>query len=353
MAGILDRIKRIVHSIPGPVRSAGKIVLDSLLPGGSGVVELVAETLDWATKGGSGTPPPASPTEHQLTAQTLEILQTQIAELAEVTNALQSEKQEGFIRGRLIHDTDMPEVLHRLEDLAQQFDRFRTSQEKLLQQQLHHTQRLDGMLRLTGRLVGVSDLLSELQADVIDYPNFDKSLRLYQHGVSALSAGNLKGSQTDFQQVAQARPQSCAASLALETVKVVSLPPDDPSLSSRVQQALDRIPAKVSLPVGSRRVRSLTDQEVRGVFTGQSQLPDLIIWDCSCLTDSGLQWLCYLLPNLTRLSLRKAHQITDSSIPAPSALTKLRSLLLWGARMSLEGQQRLMDCLPGLALNVR
>jgi hypothetical protein len=92
---------------------------------------------------------------------------------------------------------------------------------------------------------------------------------------------------------------------------------------------------------------------VQAVFTGQGQLTDLIIWDCSGLTDIGLQWLCYLLPNLSRLSLHKGHQITDGSIPALGALSRLRSLLVWGAHMSLNGQQRLMGCRPELTLNVR
>jgi hypothetical protein len=353
MAGILNRIKQLAQAISGPVRAAGKVVLGSLLPGANKVVELIAETLGWGSGDSAETPPPASPAEYQLTAQMLEILQTQLDELAEVANALQSDRQEGYIRGRLIHDTDMPEVLQRLDDLAQQFDRFRHNQEKLLQQQLHHRQRLDGMLQLTSRLVGISDLLSEMQAERVEYPNFDMALQLFQQGASALSDGDLKGSLTNFQQLAQTRPQSRAASLALGTVRVVSLPPNDPSLPAKVEQLLARIPPKVGPPAGSRRLRSLTDHEVRTVFTGQSQLTDLIIWDCSCLTDVGLQWLCYLLPNLSRLSLRKGHQITDGSIPSLSALSLLRSLLVWGAHMSLTGQQRLMDCCPGLALNIR
>src|SRR5262245_23539357 len=156
---VLKRLKHLVDSIPGPVRSAGGLVFDTLLPGGARVVELVKETIDWAT--GKGAPPQATEPDYERLEGLLKILKGRLDDVAEAVNALQVSAQiPGYVRGKIINGPDMPEALRDLDDLARRFDVLEASHRQLLRHYHFAGPMLEKVLVLTRRLVGVSELTS-------------------------------------------------------------------------------------------------------------------------------------------------------------------------------------------------
>jgi hypothetical protein len=289
--------------------------------------------------------------------KTLQIVRTEIDDLAENVNALQSEQQKrGLIRGRLIYDPDMPIALRSLDCLVEEFDALRASHQQMLQHQKYTGELLNNMLTLTNKLVGMGGLVSELQVRNAPHATFDQALQLYGNGSRALDCGRINNAVAEFNQLARLQPNSQVASFALDTANIVALPVNDPSISGRVQSLLRRIP---EVPVDvlqttSLSIPSLSDDQVLAGFARHQQLQSVIIWNCSLLTDNGIAALCRLVPNLTKLSIRRGMQITDRSVPALCSLRQLRHLLLWQTRVTNEGANRLRNCLSSLRdLNIR
>ncbi len=337
---VFSRIRDMIQKIPAPVRCAGEVVLDTLLPGGPGIVRLVKETVDWATKNEPAPTPSASPGDQQRVELMLGILQGQLEDVAEKVNRFPSTDQaKGYIRGCIINDEDIPAALRDLDGLAQQFDVLQASQRELLQQQHFSGELLQQLLVLTRRLVGVSDLASDLRAAHTSYPDFASSLDLFQAGAVAFSKGQLQGARQAFEKLKAVQPNLPTVAIAFDTVNAAGSPADSPLTASLVESILRRLPPPSTKKLS--RDFPIRDEEVPTTFARHGELQELILWNCSNLTDTGLAALCSMLPRLTKLSLRKAYKITDRAIPAIRGLSQLQRLLLWKSQVTQRAANQL------------
>jgi parallel beta-helix repeat protein len=196
---------------------AAQTVLGAILPGGSGVVALVDKAFDsaekkaqddWEINLSKGVE--ASAEELERLSEVLDVLggdlnlvTAQVARMERLPDvAIQ------LVETALATDARCQEAARRLEGLAQRFERLAAQQERLLAGQ-------EEMLPLLRRTVGVCDFVEELRASGFAADAFSELLRAFQAALRLLGLGRVAEAEGALARLAQARPQSATAAVAL------------------------------------------------------------------------------------------------------------------------------------------
>ena len=364
-----NKLRQVVGKIPDKVREAvckaGKSIIGGLVPGGLPAIELTKAVYDWVTGAGSKQQPRASSSDIDRARAIICVLTEKLDDLAVAVAGMPKDKQEqgeGLIRWRIINDSDMAEVMRELEEEVRSFDVVNTHYRSILTHQGYSGQQLEILLKLALRMIGMSELVPELEAAKRDTHHTDNSfgdatyysvIQSFQAGAVAISQGKFPTAQEMFKQASIDAPRSAIAKAALATAVVVSHPP-----KSDTGDVVRRINASLPppLPIGEGSIRihiPIRDEDVPITFPNGWAAGDVILWDAGNLSDRGIQILCEILPGLKRLSIRKARQITNASVPHLCKLPLLQNLLLWNSKLTQAGVQELQRSRNWIGLNLR
>jgi DNA-directed RNA polymerase subunit RPC12/RpoP len=362
------KFKQWFQAIPKAVREAvaggGKALLEGVVPGAAPAIELTKAVLEWALEKDSPERPKAGEKDVE---RVVEVVTTLTGKLDDLVAALarmpkdRREQGEGLVRGRVIHDSDMPEVIRELEDEVRTFDVLKAHYRAMLKRQGYGSQLLEDMLGLTLRFVGLSELLPEIEAAkrsarLTDGEFEEKAtaaVKSFQDGARSFGRGNFAKAAESFGRVTAVAPKSVIARGAWETAKVVSGPPNA-GTAQQVRDILKRLPSPSPVGGGVIRVHfPIRDEEVPGTFPSGRKVRDVILWNACNLSDKGMRALCATLPGVTRLSVRNARRLTDGVVPDLCKLSQLQRLLIWGSRLTQSGVSQLQSNRHWDVLNLR
>lgn len=363
-----DKIKQATNSLPKPVGEAmwiaGKSVLGALLPGAAPAIDLTKVVVDWAMEKNASPQPQVAANDLERVTEVIRILTQRVDDVVQVLARMPADKQEqgeGWIRQRMIHDSDMPAVLWDLEEEVRNISVLKTHYRNLLRRKGYSDQVLEEMLLLTMRFVGLSEVIPELEAAKERAKLSDKegqvkilsAVQSFQEAARSYCDGNFTKATQSFKQVVDAAQTAAIARVAFDTAAIAAGPLNSDT-ERRVHDIVHRLPPPPL--VGERSLRfgfPMKDEDILTTFSNGRGVKDVILWNASNLSDAGIRILCESLPSLTRLSIRKGRRLTDGSIPHICKLQSLERLLIWGSQLTPVGIKRLQAIRHWENLNIR
>ena len=213
-----------------PVKFAAKLVLGSVVPGGSAVVDLVGLALDCVHETvrdqielNESKMPPTTAADLQRLEGVLDLLSGDLGALAAQMAALEQlpEVAKQQLDVALATDDRCRAALGKLDALAKGFDVLREQNVKILKGQNYSAGLLEEMLPLMRRMAGIFDYVEELHAAGVSVSEFRAFLIPFRAGQRALGEGRIGEAQAKLSEAAIARPQSGAAAVALAAVQAV------------------------------------------------------------------------------------------------------------------------------------
>ncbi len=225
-----EKIVSLYKRFGAPVKFAAKLVLGSVVPGGSAVVDLVGLALDCVHETVRGQ---IELDEAQMLATTaadlqrlegvLDILSGDLgpltAQMAELEQLPEVAKQQLDVA--LATDDRCRAALGKLDSLARGFDVLREQNALLLQGQGYAAGMLEEMLPLMRRMAGIADYVEDLHAAGVTGEEFRVLVGVFREGQRDLGQGRIAEAKAKLSEASRARPTSGAAAVALAAVQAV------------------------------------------------------------------------------------------------------------------------------------
>ena len=236
-----EKVVGLYRRFGAPAKFAAKLVLGSVVPGGSAVVELVGAALDCVHETvrdqielDEAKMPAATAADLQRLEGVLDILSGDLEALTAQMAALESlpDVARQQLDVALATDDRCRAALGKLDGLAKGFDVLREQNAKILKGQGYAAGMLEEMLPLMRRMAGIFDYVEELHAAGVSGSEFRSLLAVFREGQHALGQGRIAEAKAKLSEASQARPTSAAAAVALAAVQAVGhdLPAAEQSL---------------------------------------------------------------------------------------------------------------------------
>ncbi|MGH7169857.1 MAG: serine/threonine-protein kinase [Gemmataceae bacterium] len=212
----------------GAAKSAAKMALSALLPGGSVVVDLVEVVLDCVHETAKDQlifvdrPLAASAEDLRRVEEMLGTLTDDLAPFMERVVRLEKRQDEVdrvFAEAMETLDERGRNALDHIDHLARRFDILEAQNKKLLQGQGYASGMLAEMLPLMRRMASVADFIEDLCKAGVSPSDFRSCLHEFQDAARAFRDGRIAEAGMRFQKAAQSQPQSAAAATALAGAK--------------------------------------------------------------------------------------------------------------------------------------
>ncbi len=223
-----EKVVVLYRRFGAPAKFAAKLVLGSVVPGGSAVVELVGAALDCVHETirdqivlDEAKMPAASAADLQRLEGVLDILSGDLGALTAQMAALEQlpdvAKQQLDVA--LATDDRCRAALGKLDGLAKGFDVLREQNSKILKGQGYAAGMLEEMLPLMRRMAGIADYVEDLHAAGVSGSEFRSLLAVFREGQRDLGQGRIAEARTKLTEASRARPTSGAAAVALAAVQ--------------------------------------------------------------------------------------------------------------------------------------
>jgi formylglycine-generating enzyme required for sulfatase activity/predicted Ser/Thr protein kinase len=241
-----EKVVGLYKRFGSPVKFAAKLVLGSVVPGGSAVVELVGLALDCVHETvrdqiefDEAKMPRATAADLQRLEGVLDILSGDLGALTAQMAALEQlpEMAKQQLDVALATDDRCRAALGKLDVLAKGFDVLREQNSKILKGQGYAAGMLEEMLPLMRRMTGIADYVEELHTAGVTGSEFRALLAPLRDGQRALGEGRIAEAKAKLSEASQARPTSGTVAVALAAVQAADhdLPAAEQSLSRAVR----------------------------------------------------------------------------------------------------------------------
>ncbi len=187
-------------------------------------MELVSSALDCVHETVKDNPevddskmPPATEPDLGRLESVLDVLAGELGGLTMKIAALQGlpHKAAEILDAALKTDDHCRTALHKLDALAQGFDRLREQNTALLRRLNYATAILEQMLPLMLKASSVADYVEELGLEELAAAEFRVKLNAFRDGQRALAQGRIREANARLLEVARSRPRSAAAAVAV------------------------------------------------------------------------------------------------------------------------------------------
>jgi serine/threonine protein kinase len=241
-----EKVVGLYKRFGSPVKFAAKLVLGSVVPGGSAIVELVGLALDCVHETvrdqiefDEAKMPRATAADLQRLEGVLDLLSGDLgaltAQMASLEQLPEVAKQQLDVA--LATDDRCRAALGKLDVLAKGFDVLREQNVKILKGQGYSAGMLEEILPIMRRMAGIADYVEELHTAGVTGSEFRALLAPLRDGQRALGEGRIAEARAKLSEASQARPTSGTAAVALAAVQAADhdLPAAEQSLSRAVR----------------------------------------------------------------------------------------------------------------------